>query len=404
MKKLIALFLCAALLAALPLGLAAEDELELEGGYDYTLFKGAGITIDVYNWGEYISDGSDDSLDINKAFEQLTGIKVRYTTFASNEEMYAKLKSGAASYDVIIPSDYMVARMINEGMLQKLDYSNIPNYKFIGEAYKGLEYDPDNEYSVPYTWGVVGLIYNTTMIEDEITSWDALWDPRYTGNILMFANSRDAFGISLIRLGYNVNTTDADEIAEAAEELMEQKMLVQAYVMDQIFDKMEGGEAAIAPYYNGDALVMIEENPDLAFAIPEEGTNYFVDSMVIPADAQHKQAAEMYINFMLEAQVALANAEYIGYSTPNTAAYELLDDEIKNDPVAYPGVEALGNTQVFTLLPTDTAKLLDGYWTEILSYNESGSAWFGPVFLGLMFASSIVILAVRAFKHKKKEY
>ncbi|MEG2634651.1 MAG: spermidine/putrescine ABC transporter substrate-binding protein, partial [Oscillospiraceae bacterium] len=237
--------------------------------------------------------------------------------------MNAKIKSGGAHYDIIIPTDYMVARMIEEDMLEKLNYSNIPNFSIVDDVYKGMEYDAENMYSVPYMWGLVGLIYNTTMVEDEITSWDALWDSKYIGNILMFSNSRDAFGISLLRLGYSLNDCDPTHLEEAANELKNQKMLVQAYVMDEIFNKMEGGEAAIAPYYAGDAITMMSENPNLAFVIPDEGTNYFVDAMVIPKGSQNKEAAEMFINFLCEPEISAANAEYIGYSTPISKAKAL---------------------------------------------------------------------------------
>ena len=244
-KKLACLALCAVLVCALASPCFAEVGVVDEDYYQR--FQGQKIDLNVYNWGEYISDGSDDSLNVVKEFEALTGISVHYTTFASNEEMYAKIKSGGAQYDVIIPSDYMIARMASEGMLETLDLANIPNFSLVDDAYKSREYDEDNEYSVPYMWGVVGLIYNTAMVEDEVTSWDALWDERYLGNILMFSNSRDAFGISLARLGYSLNDEDPAHLEEAADELKDQKMLVQAYVMDEIFNKMEGGEAAIAP-------------------------------------------------------------------------------------------------------------------------------------------------------------
>ena len=239
-------------------------------------------------------------MDILSAFTELTGIEVNYTTYDTNESLYAKLKSGGADYDVIIPSDYMIGKMINEGMLEKLNFDNIPNMAKIGEQYKGQEYDPNDEYSVPYTWGVVGLVYNKTMVDEAPTSWDAMWDEKYENSILMFNNSRDAFAIAAKRLGMSMNPTTVEEVNTIAEELKAQKSLVQAYVMDEIFDKMEGGEAALAPYYAGDAMTMMDENPDLGFAIPEEGTNYFVDAMCIPAGSKNKEAAEMFINYMCE--------------------------------------------------------------------------------------------------------
>ena len=245
---------------------------EVEDYEYYQKFQGQGIEIDVCNWGEYVANDSVNFLDVNEDFERLTGIKVNYTLFASNEELYTKLKSGGACYDIIVPSDYMIGKMISEGMIQKLDFANIPNYKYIDEKYKNTNFDPDNEYSVPMYWGVVGIIYNTTMVDEEdLTGWNILWNEKYADNMLMFSNSRDAFAISLLDLGYDFNTTDEFEIEEAAGHLRAQKPLVQAYVMDEIYDKMEGGEAAVAPYYNGDAVLMMDENEDLDFFLPDLG-------------------------------------------------------------------------------------------------------------------------------------
>ncbi|MFA9381826.1 MAG: PotD/PotF family extracellular solute-binding protein, partial [Acetanaerobacterium sp.] len=298
----------------------------------YDRFQGQGMTLNVFNWGEYISDGSDDSLNINAEFEARTGIKVQYSTFASNEELYAKLKSGGSQYDVIIPSDYMISRMIKEDMLEELDYSLIPNFSMIMDEFKDPNYDPGNRFSVPYMWGTVGIIYNTAMVDKPVTSWDILWDEDYSGKILMFSNSRDAFGVSLSRLGYSQNTENEDELRAASDELKKQKPLVQMYVMDEIFDKMQGEEAALAPYYAGDAITMIDTNPNLAWAVPEEGTNRFVDAMCIPKDAANKQAAELYINFMTETDIAVANCKYAGYSTPHSDAFDALDKEITGNP------------------------------------------------------------------------
>ncbi len=402
-KRLLCCALCALLLASMCVSTFAEIGVESSDEY-YKQLADKHITLNVYNWGEYISDGSDDSTDTVAEFEELTGIAVHYTTFASNEEMYAKIKSGGAQYDVIIPSDYMVARMINEDMLEPLDMSNIPNYSLIDDFYIGMDYDPEEKYSVPYMWGLTGLIYNTTMIDDEVTSWDALWDQRYMGNILMFSNSRDAFGIALKRLGYSFNETDPEALEAAATELKNQKMLVQAYVMDEIFNKMEGGEAAIAPYYAGDALTMMSENPDLAFVFPQEGSNYFVDSMVIPKGSPNKLAAEMFINFMCEPEVSAANADYIGYSTPIPDARALLELDEETAAIAYPSDEIYGKSEVFRLLPEETNAAMDVYWTDVLSYNENPNEWIAPIFLVLMFASSITILVVRARKKKHDIY
>lgn len=371
---------------------------------DYSRFEGQGISLNVYNWGEYISNGEDDSLDVNAEFEERTGIKVNYTNFASNEELYAKLKSGGTSYDVIIPSDYMIAKLIAEDMLEKLNFENIPNFEYIDERFKNPEYDPANEYSVPYMWGVVGIIYNTSLVdEEEAQSWDILWDSRYIKDILMFSNSRDAFGIALKRLGYSFNTTDPEQLNEAADSLKEQKALVQAYVMDEIFDKMTGGEAALAPYYAGDFLTMSEDNPDLAFAIPKEGTNRFVDAVCIPKGSKQKEAAETYINFLCETEIALANCEYIGYSTPHAMAYEKLDEETRNNLVAYPGDEVLANTETFVNLPDETSELVKNLWTQVISTNTGDNKWAVPVLLLLAIAASVAINLWRRHKKKRDE-
>lgn len=378
--------------------LAAEDEKIGESAI-YDRFQDKNVTINVYNWGEYISDGSDDSLDINSAFTERTGIKVQYATFASNEELYAKLKSGGSGYDIIIPSDYMISRMMKEDMLLPLDFNNIPNFSKIMEKFKNPNYDPQNLYSVPYMWGTVGIIYNTTMVDQTVNSWDILWDARYLGQILMFSNSRDAFGISLMRLGYSMNSEDQQQLREACDELKKQKSLVQAYVMDEIFDKMQGGEAALAPYYAGDAITMIDTNPDLAWAVPEEGTNRFVDAMCIPKGAQNKEAAELYINFMCETEVAAANCGYIGYSTPQQEAYDSLDDEVKNNPIAYPPEEVLNKSESYINLSEVANTTIDGMWTEILSTNTSSNRWFIPV---LVAAAIIFSIGLNVYRRMKK--
>lgn len=406
-----------AVLYAAPLGgnvTKALTRVEVEPGYDYERFKGQNITLNVYNWGEYISTGTDgESLDVNAAFSELTGIKVNYTTFDTNESLRSKLKSGGADYDVIIPSDYMVGMMAQEGMLAPLNFDNIPNYSMIGEQYKGMDYDIDNEYSVPYTWGYVGIIYNTTMVEGEVDSWNVLWDEQYADNILMFDNSRDAFAIALKKLGLSLNPASNGEIDLATEELMLQRGVVQAYVMDQIFDKMEGGEAALAPYYAGDAITMMEENPDLAFAIPQEGTNYFVDAMCIPATSRNKEAAEMYINFMCETEVAKENCLAIGYSTPQIEAEAILPDEIKNNPIAYPSTEELENMETFTVLPDDINRYMDKAWSDMRSANvevddegniKNSNGWMIPVMLLAAVALVIALGVRRNIKKKRNNY
>ena len=268
-----------------------NEDISVSGDYDWTRFADDNITLNVYNWGLYISDGDDDSVDILSAFEELTGIRINYTTFDSNESLYAKMRSGGASYDVIIPSDYMVGKMAAEGMLAELNFDNIPNFELIGEDYLGWAFDPDNTYSVPYTWGTTGIIYNTTLVEEPPASWADMWNVEYAGSILMFNNSRDAYAIAAKKLGLSLNPSSVEEVEQVMSELKNQKEMVQAYVMDEIFDKMEGCEAAMAPYYAGDALTMIDDNPDLAFVHPEEGVNFFVDCMCIPATSKHKEAA-----------------------------------------------------------------------------------------------------------------
>ena len=312
-----------------------EDEVEIQtvnvsdNDY-YSRFKGQDISINVYNWGEYIPDGSEEGiLNVNEEFTKLTGIKVNYSTYATNEELYAKLKGGASTYDIIIPSDYMISRMIKENMLEPIDMSEIPNFSNIMEKFRDPEYDPDSKYSVPYTWGTVGIIYDKTVVDEEDIGWDILWDEDYAGSILMFDNPRDAFAIAENLLGYSLNTEDSEELRKAAEKLKEQKKVIQAYVMDEIFDKMGAGEAIIAPYYAGDAVMLMDEFEDLDFVIPESGTNLFIDAVCIPKGCRNKEAAEMYINFLCEPDVAYAVADYIGYSTPNQATIEMLDDEVK---------------------------------------------------------------------------
>lgn len=406
MKKILSLLLLTLLVfSALPLSHAAESgfEIDYSDSVDWNKFRGKDVKLNVYNWGEYISvdDGEEGAYDVNAAFEELTGIDVIYSTFSTNEELYAKLKMGGGSqYDVIIPSDYMVSRMINEGMLTKLNFANIPNAQSIMETLQSSEYDPTGEYSVPYFWGIVGIIYNTTLVdeEDDVHSWDILWNEKYANNILMFQNSRDTVGIALKRLGYSFNTTSESEIRHAAQTLVEQKPLVQAYVMDEIFDKMIGGEAALAPYYAGDAIVMMQDNPDLAFAVPAQGTNLFVDAMCIPADSKNQEAAEMYINFMCETLVALKNAEYVGYATPHAEAFTYLDEEMQTS-VTYPDTAVMEKAESYTALPSATTSLLDSLWTDILSTGQA-SPWVTPIFMGGCIGATVVI---NVFKQRKKK-
>ncbi len=336
----------------------------LLGSFSIVAFAEEQIVLNVYNWGEYIEQGTIDLFE-----KKYPHIDVNYTTFDSNEAMYSKIVSGAASYDIVVPSEYMVSKLIQEDMLAELDFSNIPNYKYIGEGYKNLASDPENKFSVPYFWGTVVVIYNSQFVAEEDVkdeSLELLWNEKYAGKILMFDNPRDSFGISLTRLGYSMNSGNDKEWQEAAKALSEQKPIVQAYVMDAIFDKMESGEAWIAPYYAGDALVIQENNPDIKFYIAKEGTNLFVDSMCILKTTEHKKEAELFINFMCEPEIAAMNAETVGYATPNTEAAKLLDPEITENKLVYPDENYLkNNTEVFINLPQKTQMLQSTLWTDL---------------------------------------
>lgn len=405
-KTLSLLFSLLLLLSCFSIPAFAEEEGEefdpskLDQAY-YTRFKGQNVSINVYNWGEYIDN---EEFDTNAQFEKVTGIKVNYTTFASNEELFARLKSGGVHYDIIIPSDYMVARLEEHGLLEELNLSNIPNFKHIDKNFINPIYDPENKFSVPYTWGVVGILYNEKQVDEIPDSWDYLWSEKYKGKILMFDNSRDAFGIALTKLGYSQNSTDLGELSDASKELIKQKDVLQAYVMDQIFDKMGSGEAALAPYYAGDSLLISEINPDVKFVVPKEGTNRFIDAMCIPKGAQNKEAAEMYINFLNEPEVAAANIDYIGYSSPNEAAIELLDEDTKNNPVIYPSEEILKNTETFVNLPEETNSQIDYLWTEVKGSGATGQgSLFLPIMLVLGIVLSIIVNIHNARKRKREK-
>ena len=326
------------------------------------------ITLNVYNWGQYIADGSDDSMEVIAEFEKrYPHIKVNYSTYDSNEIMYSKLSNGGITVDVIIPSDYMIARLIEEDMLLEINYDNIPNYQYIDESFKNTAYDPENKYSVPYTWGTVGLLYNTKYVDEaDVTGWELLWNEKYAGKILMFGNSRDAFGIAQYRLGYDVNTTDEAELRECADLLKQQKPLLQQYVMDEIFATMQNEEAWIAPYYAGDCLVMMENNENLDFYLPEnQGFNLFIDAMCIPTCAKEKEAAELFINFLCDPEIAGANMDWISYSTPLSAAKEYMDPETVSDPVSYPADEVLANGSSYAFLPENVSRYVESLFMEV---------------------------------------
>ncbi len=391
MKKLLSFtFVAILLLTLLVPCVSAEAEK------DYSHLEGT--TLNVYNWGEYISDGSDDTLDVNAEFEKRYGITVIYSNYESNENMYNKLSSGGANYDVIIPSDYMIARLVEEDMLEELDFSNIPNYKYIVDKYKDLYYDPENKFSVPYTVGMVGLIYNTTMVEGEPDSWGVLWDERYKGNILMFNNPRDAFGIAQFYLGQSINTKSVEDWNKAIDALKAQNHLVSSYVMDEVFNKMERGDAALAPYYAGDFLTMYDVNPDLAFVYPKEGVNFFVDAMCIPKNAQNKEAAELYINFMLEEDIAVANANYICYASPHELVLESDDYDLKGDPVLYPAEEDMPKTEMFENLDYETQNYMTMLWNELkIEGNSNMDAYIG------LSVTAVLIVAYATYRFIKKK-
>jgi len=312
----------------------------------------------VYNWGDYIDE------NVIKDFEKEYGIRVIYDTFATNEDMYVKVKSGGGDYDVLFPSEYMIKKMIKDQLLAKIDLANIPNFQNIDQEFKDQSYDPDNQYSIPYMWGTVGIIYNKTMVKEPVDSWKILWDPKYSKQILMLDSQRDSIGITLKMLGYSLNTKNEQELEKAKQKLIQQKPLVLAYVVDEVKDKMIGGEAALAVVWSGDAVYMKRENPDLAYVVPKEGSNLWFDAMVIPKNSKHKKEAELFINYMCDPEVAFRNADYIGYSTPISAARAKLPPEVQNDPAAYPNLADIKNCEVFDDL-ADSLEKYDRIWTEI---------------------------------------
>ena len=326
------------------------------------------IVLNVYNWGQNIADGSDDTMDIIAAFEEENpDIDVNYITYSSNEELYTKLSTGGITVDVIIPSDYMIARLQSEGMLEELDFENIPNYEKVDESFKNQSFDPENKYSVPYTWGTVGILYNTAYVDAaDVTGWELLWNEKYADKILMFDNSRDAFGIAQYLLGYDVNTTDEQELLHCTELLKEQKPLLQQYVMDQVYDLMENEVAWIAPYYAGDCMAMMANNENLAFYLPEnQGFNLFIDSMCIPTCCQEKDAAERFINFMCRPEISGANMDYIYYGSPISEAREFMDPELAESDVAYPDEKTLSRGSSYAFLPEEVSRYVEGLFMQI---------------------------------------
>ena len=354
MKKLIALGLCTCMTAALLSGCGSANKYP--NGKVY-----------VYNWGEYIDP---ETLDM---FEKETGIQVIYDEFDTNETMYPKVEAGASNYDVVCPSDYMIQKMIDNDLLQELNWDNIPNAKAnIGAQYyeQSEAFDPGNRYAVPYCWGTVGILYNKTMVDEPVTSWSILWDEKYADSILMQDSVRDLFMVGLKSLGYSMNSTDENELNEAKDLLIQQKPLVQAYVIDQVRDKMIGNEAALGVIYSGEAIFTQRENPDLEYVIPKEGTNVWIDSWVIPKNAENVENAEKFIDFMCRGDIALLNFDYITYSTPNTAAQALIeDDDIRNSKIAFPDLSQYDGLETFSYLGDDADALYNDLWKEIKSSN-----------------------------------
>ena len=426
LKRIFSFLLLLMVIASVFAGCAEEEVIEIEyaeatTSIDYSKYKG--VELSVYNWGYYISDGSDGSIDVNEEFERLTGIKIVYDNYDSNESLYAKLAGGGADYDIVIPSDYMVGRLIDEGMLVELNFDNIPNYKNIDDKYKNTEYDPENKYSVPYNVGMVGVIYNSKHVEGTPTSWSLLWDERYSGKILNFNNSRDAFAIAQFYNGIDINTTNNNDWDVAYKSLAEQKEVLQSYVMDEVFNKMESGEAAVAPYYAGDFFTMYSNNEDLAFYYPEEGTNLFIDAVCVLKNSKHKseeeallykEAAELYINFLLDPAIGIANAEYMYYASPNK---EVVKDEgyleflSELHPNAYEILYESAKdvkTQSFVNLPDETKAYMADKWTALGATITENSSNNSVYYICLVLI--VVILALFAsnkitkYRREKVDY
>ena len=369
------------------------------------------ITLNVMNWGQNIADGTDETVDIIAAFEEkYPHINVNYSEYGSNEELYSKLSTGGLVVDVIIPSDYMIARMINEDMLLPLNFANIPNYANVIDTYKDQAYDPENMYSVPYTWGTVGIIYNTKYVaQEDVTGWDLLWNQKYAKHILMFDNSRDAFGIAQYKLGIDVNTTDRAELQRCANELSRQQPLVKAYVMDQVYDQMIEENAWIAPYYAGDAMMMMDENPNLQFYLPEnESFNLFIDAMCIPNCCREKEAAELFINFMCDPEVSGANMDYICYGSPIEGAKDYMEDYLAESEIIYPADEILERGESYSFLPEETTRFVENLFLglRIDTQNPGGeeepkevSVW--PVVITLVALAAVAGLLMLPKKRKQ---
>ena len=410
MKRSVIFILCL-LLCWAPVSVTAFADEEVFTQEQIAYYAGLGLqgtTVNVYNWGEYISDGAEGSMDVVSEFERLTGATVNYTNFESNENMYSKLAGGGVSYDVIVPSDYMIERLIDEDMLLEIDWNNIPNRALIVDEFQNLFFDPEQKYSLCYNVGTTALIYNTTLVDEAPTSWSVLWDEQYKGKVLMFNNSRDAFAIAQALLRQDFNTANESDWNAAAELLAEQRDKVSpVYVMDEVFNLMESGEYAFATYYAGDYVLMNENNPDLAYAFPEEGVNIFYDAFCIPKCAQNKEGAEAFINFMHEPQVALENAEYIYYASPNITVRENEEHSLYQNEAVYP--EQLPNGQYFGNLPQNILELQADLWTKVKSGRLSANSEAEErniyiVFAAVVGAAVLCVAAKLIYDSRKKKF
>ncbi len=410
MKRSVIFLLCL-LLCWAPVSVTAFADEEVFTQEQIAYYAGLGLqgtTVNVYNWGEYISDGAEGSMDVVSEFERLTGATVNYTNFESNENMYSKLAGGGVSYDVIVPSDYMIERLIDEDMLLEIDWNNVPNRALIADEFQNLFFDPEQKYSLCYNVGTTALIYNTTLVDEAPTSWSVLWDEQYKGKVLMFNNSRDAFAIAQALLRQDFNTANESDWNAAAELLAEQRDKVSpVYVMDEVFNLMESGEYAFATYYAGDYVLMNENNPDLAYAFPEEGVNIFYDAFCIPKCAQNKKGAEAFINFMHEPQVALENAEYIYYASPNITVRENEEHSLYQNEAVYP--EQLPNGQYFGNLPQNILELQADLWTKVKSGRLSANSEAEErniyiVFAAVVGAAVLCVAAKLIYDSRKKKF
>lgn len=407
MKKTVTIILSLILVfCAFPISAFAENNYFDKKTIEY--YKGLGLqgtTVNVYNWGEYISDGSENSMNVVKEFEKLTGCKVNYTNYESNENMYSKLIGGGVSYDVIVPSDYMIDKLIDENMLLELDYKNIPNMKYVDKKFQKLFYDSDQKYSVCYNVGTTILIYNKKLVKEPPKSWDVLWDEQYKDKILMFNNPRDAFAIAQARLGIDFNSTNEQDWVKAAELLAEQKDKVNpVYVMDEVFNLMESGEYAFATYYAGDYVLMNENNSDLGYCIPEEGVNAFYDAFCIPKCSKNKAGGEAFINFMQEPEVALANSEFIYYRSANYTVEQNKESSLYGNPAVYSNAKKV---QYFKNLPQSTNELENRLWTEVKSGQLSTDSKMQDrkIYLqcAVLGAAVIIVITIKIINNSKKK-